>query len=282
MSLTFDLPSCSRCMATPKLCWLLMVLTVSAIWATPAISSFAGEESAIRFVGPADRVQPQSANEARTSDDSPPKLSVMLESIFRRATSSPLKVAGRQQIERPAGLTELPSPDVQDETVVTPNSGATNNGNQLRCHLGPALSTLSTNIALPAGTLPTDFAAKCAATQRPIVDRRIQGDWAMTNQHWSATCLRHRPLYFEEINAERYGYTASYCLQPLISAGRFFLTIPALPYKMAVDRPHSCSYTLGHYRPGSCAPRRWHRMPLKATGSIVEAGVVLGLILLIP
>ncbi len=282
MSLTFDLPCCSRCMAPLKLRCLLTVLAVAAIWGPAAISSFAGEESTIRFVGPADRVQPQSADEAMTFDDSPPKLSAILESIFHRATSTPLQVAGRQQIARSAGLTELPSPDARSEIVDTPGDGATPERSQLRCHQGPALSTLSTNIALPAGTLPVDFAAKCAATQRPIVDRRIQGDWAMTNHHWSATGLRHRPLYFEEVNAERYGYTASYCLQPLISAGRFFLTIPALPSKMAVDRPHSCVYALGHYRPGSCAPRQWHRMPVKATGSIVEAGVVLGLILLIP
>jgi hypothetical protein len=68
----------------------------------------------------------------------------------------------------------------------------------------------------------------------------------------------------------------------VISAGKFFFTIPALPYKMAVDPPHDCVYTLGNYRPGSCAPRRWNHLPLKAGAAIVEVGVIAGLILLIP
>ena len=66
----------------------------------------------------------------------------------------------------------------------------------------------------------------------------------------------HRPLYFEEINLERYGYGCGWCLQPGASAAHFFGTVPALPYLMTVDCPHECIYTLGHYRPGSCPPWR--------------------------
>jgi hypothetical protein len=94
--------------------------------------------------------------------------------------------------------------------------------------------------------------------------------------------MRHRPLYFEETNAERYGYTPSYTLQPLLSAAHFFATLPALPYLMMLERPHDCLYTLGHYRPGSCAPRRCRRWPLKLSASAVQTSFVVGLILLLP
>lgn len=117
-------------------------------------------------------------------------------------------------------------------------------------------SDLAVDISLPSGNLPSNKAAARAASMPVQGDSRLAGRWAMTDLRWSATCMRHRPLYFEEVNLERYGYTPSYTFQPLISAARFFATIPALPYKMVVERPRRCTYTLGHYRPGNCAPRR--------------------------
>jgi len=146
------------------------------------------------------------------------------------------------------------------------------------CYQPPPLSALTVSIGLPAGKLPSNAAAETA----PTGDTRLAGAWAVTEHHWSATCLRHRPLYFEEINAERYGYTVSHALQPIISAARFFATIPALPYKMAIDHPRDCIYTLGHYRPGSCVPRRWHHLPWKLSAGVVEVGFIAGMILLIP
>ena len=141
---------------------------------------------------------------------------------------------------------------------------------------------MSFSIVIPEGELPTDVAAHCADQIPPTGDSRLYGGWRCTEHHWSATCMRHRPLYFEEINAERYGYTVSYCLQPVISAARFFGTIPALPYKMVVECPRRCTYPLGHYRPGSCVPRRWHRLPWHLGAAVVETGFIAGLILIIP
>lgn len=150
------------------------------------------------------------------------------------------------------------------------------------CYRAPPLTNLTTSIALPGGELPANAAALCAEQNPPTSDPRLCGGWNGTNYHWSATCMHHRPLYFEEINAERYGYTVSYALQPVISAARFFAAIPALPYKMVVERPRECIHTLGHYRPGSCAPRRCNRPGWSLGASAVETGAIAGLILLIP
>ncbi len=94
--------------------------------------------------------------------------------------------------------------------------------------------------------------------------------------------MRHRPLYFEEVNAERYGYTPGYCIQPLVSAGHFFATIPTLPYQMFAQPPCECIYTLGHYRPGSCAGYRPSRWPMHLGAGIAEAAVIVALVALIP
>ena len=153
---------------------------------------------------------------------------------------------------------------------------------QPACFVAAPMSTLTVDVSLPTGRLPQNVAADCAATTIPKGDSRLQSNWATTQHHWSATCQAHQPLYFEEINAERYGYTPSYSLQPLISAGHFFLTIPILPYKLAVDCPRECSYTLGHYRPGSCVPRRHNRLPRQGSAALVQTAAIAGLILLIP
>jgi len=149
-----------------------------------------------------------------------------------------------------------------------------------RCFVAAPMASLTVDVSLPMGLLPQDVASQCAATTRG--DSRLHGHGRATCHRWSATCQTHRPLYFEEANAERYGYTPAYCLQPLISAGHFFLTIPILPYKMVVDRPRDCVSTLGHYRPGSCGPRRENHLPWHAGAAIVETAAIAAMILMIP
>ena len=150
------------------------------------------------------------------------------------------------------------------------------------CYSLVPMHELTVNISLPEGKLPESAYARCVSHTALSGDRRLYDGWMQYEYHWAATGLCHRPLYFEEINAERYGYTPSYLLQPFISGIRFFSTIPALPYKMALDCPCECTYTLGHYRPGSCNPYRWNRLPLRIGAATVEVGFIAGLILLIP
>ncbi len=138
-------------------------------------------------------------------------------------------------------------------------------------------------IAMPAGEFPTDFASSCWTSINdsagPLAGQRCWGTSAFA---WDATCLCHRPLYFEEANLERYGYGCCETLQPAASAAHFFGTIPTLPYCMAVDCPCECIYTLGHYRPGSCPP--WRRMwpPYSPRAILAEGGVWTGMVFLIP
>ncbi|NOY29298.1 MAG: hypothetical protein GXP28_03700 [Planctomycetes bacterium] len=197
---------------------LVMLLALATAWFATDSGSLLAEEPALRLFGP--------------THDSPPVSPTRISTAW---------VSDRADSPTSAEELALPSP------VKLPQPP--------RCFVAAPMASLTVDASLPAGLLPQDVATPYTAT--PKGDKRQYGHWSPTDPHWSATCQHHRPLYFEEANAERYGYTPSYCLQPLISAGHFFLTVPALPYKMAVDCPRDCVYTLGHSRPGSCGPWRW-------------------------
>ncbi len=107
-------------------------------------------------------------------------------------------------------------------------------------------------------------------------------NWLASTFTYQASGLCHKPLYFEEVQLERYGHTAGPIKQPLLSGAHFFGNIAVLPYKMAINPPLECQYALGYYRPGSCAP--WHipPIPFSVRGALAEAGVWIGGIYLIP
>lgn len=106
--------------------------------------------------------------------------------------------------------------------------------------------------------------------------------WTPTTMTYTASNLCHKPLYFEEVNLERYGHTAGPLAQPFISSAHFFLNIAVLPYKMGVHAPSECQYALGYYRPGNCAPWIIPPVPLSVRGAWYQATAVTGTALLIP
>lgn len=148
------------------------------------------------------------------------------------------------------------------------------------------ITDLTADAALPPGLLPDEVEPR--STDAPpsvtpeVFDPRLAGGWADSVYFWSATHLCHGPLYFEEVNLERYGYQCHPALQPVVSGAHFFLTVPTLPYQMTVHPPRECIYTLGHYRPGDRVPWQRHRLPWDSRAAAVEATVAVGLIFLIP
>jgi hypothetical protein len=149
------------------------------------------------------------------------------------------------------------------------------------------ITQVTANAALPPGLLPEQVGRdandiELAAEMPEVGDPRFAGGWGDSAFQWSATKLCHGPLYFEEVNLERYGYQCHGAVQPLVSGAHFFLTVPTLPYQMTVHPPRECIYTLGHYRPGSRVPWQRHRLPWDARAAAVQAGVTVGLIFLIP
>lgn len=106
--------------------------------------------------------------------------------------------------------------------------------------------------------------------------------WTASQITWKASNLMHKPLYFEEVNLERYGHTAGPILQPVVSSAHFFANIAVLPYKMGVHSPNECQYALGYYRPGNCAPWITPPVPLSLRGALYQAAAMTGTGLLVP
>lgn len=144
------------------------------------------------------------------------------------------------------------------------------------------MKQLSFNVAPPAGELPEDvaqrkFAMLASRTQLPGTHRT----WAGMAYYWDASHLVHQPLYFEDVNLERHGYSCGIA-QPLVSATRFFATFPILPYLVAAEPHYSAIYTLGERRPGSPAPYVHDLPPISPHAAAFEAAVVTGLFFVIP
>jgi hypothetical protein len=133
---------------------------------------------------------------------------------------------------------------------------------------------------LPQNTAPAKLDELASVSYDSVLVRR----WMGLRYCWDAPVLAYHPLYFEEVNLERYGYGPRYLrvIQPVLSGAHFFACVPALPYKLAADPPYRDVYALGHYRPGSPAPYRVQYPPLSLPGSAAELGVILGLVALIP
>lgn len=120
------------------------------------------------------------------------------------------------------------------------------------------------------------------ASEQPFT----RGDLVAAGYEWhpSAEGLTfcYQPLYFEEVNLERYGRSFG-LLQPFVSATAFYGRIPALPY-MAFARPARRCTDHAHWAlPGYRLPQ-WEKQPLvpSITGSAAEVAAIYGIILLIP
>ncbi|WP_460182590.1 hypothetical protein [Thermopirellula anaerolimosa] len=136
------------------------------------------------------------------------------------------------------------------------------------------LSDITNNIRPQGDKFPTE----CPLPATAFEGRR----WQPLVFTWKASGLCHKPLYFEQVGVERYGHNLGPILQPFASGAHFFLTVPILPYKMGLEPPDECVYTLGYYRPGSCAPWILDPLPLSVRAALAEGGVWTGMAFLIP
>jgi hypothetical protein len=148
--------------------------------------------------------------------------------------------------------------------------------------LNRELSDISLNIAV-TGKPGEDFPISCdiGTHQMPLTEYR-QGQQEPLNFAWTASGLCHKPLYFRELQAERYGHTIGHISQPFLSAAHFFCNTAILPYKMGMRPPQECVYALGHYRPGDPAPRYIPAVPISIRGTLMQAAAVLGVVYVLP
>jgi hypothetical protein len=145
-----------------------------------------------------------------------------------------------------------------------------------------------TTTKIPMADLSVDDACYVADTWgfpkqcRIGLDTYDLRNWEPITFTWKASALTQKPLYFEDVQLERYGHTMGPWLQPARSGAHFFLNIAVLPYRMGIHPWNECQYSLGYYRPGSLAPRQLPALPLNAKASLWQAGAMIGGVYLIP
>ncbi len=164
-----------------------------------------------------------------------------------------------------------------DDDKVKGNKEAANNANTGKGITpvqsgGLRLSVDRVNIStvtIGTGQLPEDTAAKRSVASSPLLDGQSRGIVAQ-QVNWRPAAICHLPLYFEDAMLERHGHVRWGCAQPIVSGTKFLATIPLLPYISTLQPPCQPRYTLGHFRPGNCAPALKDHLPWDRRAATVE------------
>jgi hypothetical protein len=119
-------------------------------------------------------------------------------------------------------------------------------------------------------------------TRTTIAESDHESIWAGSIYTWAAPNFYSQPLYFEQVNLERYDSKIAPCLRPAVSYAQFLGSIPVLPYKVGGQPIHSRAYTLGHWRPGNSTPHQIHWGPRTTRGLIYQGMAVTGAVFLLP
>jgi hypothetical protein len=184
------------------------------------------------------------------------------------------------QEDRPAPLDRLPPGDLSEGISTAPaDVGCRDYGVECRRAIADLQSRGIDKIVVGLvidGVEGEDFPCDCKLGENVEAPEFPGRHFSRTCFAWKATGTCHKPLYFEDVQLERYGHSWNPVLQPFMSAGHFFVSVPLLPYKMGLNPPRECMYTLGYYRPGSCAPYVLEPIPLSLRAAIWEGLGVTG------
>lgn len=190
-----------------------------------------------------------------------------------------------EEVEKPAGIT----------SNSTRSSSIKSSRRPARRELPRLISIHETSLDLTP--LPQEIDTEKTDTQRPenLAEQQLGSYQASSfagnelvrhaaqDYLWMSPMMRHRPLYFEQPNLERYGsHLGGNCAASALATGHFIGRVITLPYQVTANRPRECVYTLGVYRPGSCNPHYLHASPISGRGVVAQAAAVTGLVFLLP
>jgi hypothetical protein len=88
--------------------------------------------------------------------------------------------------------------------------------------------------------------------------------------------VNYERLFFEELNAERYGWDLGF-FGAAVSSGYFFKDVALFPYHVFTDPCRRFDSSAGYCLPGDPVPYRLYPEGLSATGAIAEAGTIVAL-----
>jgi HEAT repeat protein len=116
------------------------------------------------------------------------------------------------------------------------------------------IGSLRATIKMQGDQLPADIAAARFESEPTYYHGfGMTRGWGPTCFCWDAPAVFFKPLYFEDINLERYGTHFAWAQGP-VSWYCFFQNCLFLPYKLVAQPPCECIYTMGYERPNNCIP----------------------------
>jgi hypothetical protein len=125
--------------------------------------------------------------------------------------------------------------------------------------------------------------AKASLSEIPMTgENTAQREWDSQATTWATPNFYSHPLYFEQVNLERYHTQLPPCAVPLVSYAHFLGSVSALPYQAGYKHPTERSYSLGHWRPGDPVPTQIHWTPLTRRGLLYQGAATSGALLLLP
>ncbi len=184
------------------------------------------------------------------------------------ASSGPATPIGQAAGPTAAGLN--PSPD-SDSAGANPASERPDE---------KPIRDISLSIAASGGSLPTNAAARQFGATRVIHNPATRG-WAEEVYFRQTPRFYHNPLYFEQPLRERGVQDRFAKFGPVISGAQFFVQSVSLPYRMALDPPHSTQAT----PPKDSVGVAWHQRHSArdhARALVVQTAAIALVIWLIP
>jgi hypothetical protein len=179
------------------------------------------------------------------------------------------------------GTTTEPKED--PEKQLTPSEKEAAKRISLETILGPLQSQkeLFGNLKINKPAVPESDNAT-SIVRMEILPDGSHAAWQGDVYSWTSPGFFHNPLYFEQVNLERYGNGSHRLVQPWVSGIHFLGTIPIIPYRMGCEAWDERVYSLGHYRPGDKNPYEIHYSPYSWKGVAAQAAATSGLIFVIP
>ncbi len=215
---------------------------------------------------PADAVEPEDA----PAEAFPAAESLPMVPVEAPPTEQALNQGAEPIVVQPTTPSETPP----TPNVAIPARNYTPKGiREVRLDIAPA----------KAGVLPEQRSDPATATF-PQGTRMVgTNSWQETSCYGNYLFICHDPLYFEDQVAERYGEHWGKWIQPAVSAGKFFGSVPMAPYKFFANSLSEECYGEDKYgqvrngfAEGTFIP------PFHAGAAALTAGAVTGLYFLVP
>jgi hypothetical protein len=105
--------------------------------------------------------------------------------------------------------------------------------------------------------------------------------WSPTRLEVAPYYVCHGRLYFQQINAERYGWDLG-VIHPVVSGMVFLWDFVTWPYQLAKEPCRCFDYNSGWCLPGDPVPLLLYPLQVSATGFVAEVGTILTLVAVFP